>query len=429
MRKIHEHNSVYSTLKIHVIDPSTRFSFRRLEMLGTENIPKDGAIILAPNHCNTLMDALVVLQSRKGPTVFGARADIFNSPVLAKIMTFLRILPMVRERDGIRNVIRNKETMEVISEVLRDRVPYCVFCEGTHRPKHSLLPIKKGIFRTAFTAIQSGASDTVKIVPVGLDYSDFFRFRGKCVMEFGSPLDVGSYIDKTEENIPAETYRELSKELSSRISELITFIPDDELYDGKWALVRILGADVQGKMSVIKKMNRWNAAAIERVLEKEPEKMKKLLDEAKEFDTERHERRISIYSFCHKAPGIAARSLLWLISLPLYLVCAVLSMPIWLTATVICSKMKDRAFHNSVRMLVKMVLTPFTLIIWAILFFCTIKWYAALVLCLLFLPGCRIFYDYREFSRILLSDWKLTISGKGLKSRFAAIKESFLELI
>ena len=60
MRKIYEYNFWYSFLRPYV-DFITKTSFNSITVKGEENIPEDGAVIYAPNHCNTLMDALVVL--------------------------------------------------------------------------------------------------------------------------------------------------------------------------------------------------------------------------------------------------------------------------------------------------------------------------------------------------------------------------------
>ena len=78
MKAIYEKDGLYSSLR-PVVDWCCRHSYRRFEMHGEENLPEDGALILAPNHTNTLMDALVMLRAYKGPTVFGARADIFKN--------------------------------------------------------------------------------------------------------------------------------------------------------------------------------------------------------------------------------------------------------------------------------------------------------------------------------------------------------------
>ena len=142
--KIYESDVKYDILK-PCVDWCTRRSYRKISVSGLENIPEDGAVLLSPNHTNTLMDALVVLQAGSDAKVFGARADMFNKPLIAKIMYFLRILPMVRQRDGLRNVLKNHETFETIVETLEHGVPFCLFPEGRHRPAHSLLPLGKGI--------------------------------------------------------------------------------------------------------------------------------------------------------------------------------------------------------------------------------------------------------------------------------------------
>ena len=157
-KNIYDKDVKYSILK-PIVGWCTRRSYRRIQVQGQENIPNDGAILLAPNHCNTLLDALVVLQATREEKVFGARADMFNNPFIAKLMYFFRILPMVRQRDGLRNVLKNHETFDIIVDTLEHGVPFCLFPEGRHRPAHSLLPLGKGITRTAIAANERFGKD------------------------------------------------------------------------------------------------------------------------------------------------------------------------------------------------------------------------------------------------------------------------------
>ena len=48
----------------------------------------------------------------------GARADIFRKPAASKALRFLRILPMTRERDGLRTVTGNYKTFDEIDDAL-----------------------------------------------------------------------------------------------------------------------------------------------------------------------------------------------------------------------------------------------------------------------------------------------------------------------
>ena len=142
MAALYEKDWKYSWARVWC-DSATRSLFSAIRSEGKENVPRDGSVLLAPNHCNTLMDALVILQDWKEATLFGARADIFRKPAVRKILRFLRILPIPRARDGAREVTHNRATMEEVAECLEHGMRFCMFCEGTHRSKHTLLPLKK----------------------------------------------------------------------------------------------------------------------------------------------------------------------------------------------------------------------------------------------------------------------------------------------
>ena len=125
-KKIQDYDRAYSILR-HYVDFALRASYRTIKYVGTENLPKDGAIIFAPNHTNALMDALVILAMDNRPKVYVARADIFRNPMLAKIFRFLKIMPIMRMRDGIDEVKKNNKTIEKSVDVLRDKIPFVIF--------------------------------------------------------------------------------------------------------------------------------------------------------------------------------------------------------------------------------------------------------------------------------------------------------------
>ena len=183
MAEFWDHSRAYSLLRPYV-DLCTRRSFRKLEIIGKP--PKfDGAVIIAPNHTNTLMDALVVLLSFPRGILFGARADIFRKPRIASILHFLKIVPLARSnRDRPEELARNPQTFVEIDRALAHRMPFGIFSEGRHRPMHSLLPIRRGVATMAF---RSAEQRPTVVVPVGLDYSDWFRYRGIVRIRYGEP--------------------------------------------------------------------------------------------------------------------------------------------------------------------------------------------------------------------------------------------------
>lgn len=434
--KIYDKDLGYSILK-PIVDWNTKHSYRKVEVFGRENIPTDGAVIIAPNHCNTLMDALVILRAFEDESVFGARADIFNKPFIAKIMTFVRILPMVRQRDGLRNVLKNNETQEIIVETLENKVRFCMYPEGRHRPAHSLQSLGKGTFRAALAANARFCDKMpVYIVPAGIEYGDYFRYRSTCLITFGKPINVTEFVKGLGVENEVQMIEPLRKELASRMSELITYIKDDEhLYD-KWALTKMLAVDKGvrygdfGK-SLHKGMlaNREIVADIEKACETDPEEMEKLLEKVAEFDKKRRKKGISIYSFRKKNEVLnaAGKSLAALIGLPYWIFSAIVSLPMWLTYNILRSKTRDKAFHNTVGFGVKLALGTILFIIYAVLAFCLLPWPYALALTLLTIPSYSYFFDYLEGMRRFISDLRL-LGEKKLKGKFEDIVKRFKKI-
>ena len=320
MSRIWEKNSGYSILRFYV-DGCTRACYRHLTFSG--DLPDDGAVIIAPNHTSTLMDALVILCRRHGATVFGARADIFRKPLIAKILRFLRIVPMARIRDGAESVLKNRETFAEVDDVLAHGVPFCIFAEGRHRPMHSLLPIGKGVARIAFA---SARERQTYVVPTGIDQGSFFRFRRPCKVTFGEPVDVNAFLQAHEHDPETETYKDFRKVLFRRISSLITYVPDDEDYAARWEAIR---------------------------------------------------------------PKRESRTWLAVLTAPLFLLAALLCLPMWVTAEVLCRRAKDHAWNNTIRFGVKLLATPLMLLFWLLVL---PGWWK--LGAILFLLSYSFFYDW-----------------------------------
>lgn len=98
MAKIWEESKGYNIARFYV-DLCTITGFRSVKIFGKEKIPTDGCVLLAPNHSAALMDPLLVLLINNKPIGFGARADIFRKPLIAKFLRWIRIVPLARERE------------------------------------------------------------------------------------------------------------------------------------------------------------------------------------------------------------------------------------------------------------------------------------------------------------------------------------------
>ena len=424
MRKnIYDKDFGYNILK-PIVDWNLKHSYRKVEVRGKENIPTDGAVLIAPNHCNTLMDALVILRAFDNETVFGARADMFKNAFIAILRYFIRILPMVRQRDGMRNVLKNYETQEIIVDTLKNKVRFCMFPEGRHRPAHSLQVLGKGVFRAALAAnAEFGEKMPVYIVPAGIEYGDYFRYRSTSLVNFGKPINVTEMVKELNLENEAQVIDQLRKALSAKMSELITYIDYDDNYAPKWALTKVRALGFKGSLYEKMMNNRSIVADIEKACEEKPEEMQELFAKVNAFEKERRKKGVSIYSFCKKNPvlNIIGKGLAAVLGLPYLLFSGIVALPMWGIAEFLKKKIRDKAFRNTAVFGVKLAGNIIFGILYTVLAFCLLPWPWALAFLALAGPAYSYIYDYAEFIRRWISDINL-LGAKKLQKTFELLK-------
>jgi 1-acyl-sn-glycerol-3-phosphate acyltransferase len=193
-KNIEKYDVFYQLLKKYVDFWHNYIFYRKVIALGKDTIDFSIPTILAPNHQNALMDAMAVICTLNRQLVFLARADIFKKKVIARILYFLKILPIYRIRDGFDAVKQNDETFRDTLRVMENRNGVVILPEGNHATYRKLRQLKKGICRIAFqTAEASGVGKEINSVPVGLEYSHYWRFRQVLTVVYGHPIQVSEY--------------------------------------------------------------------------------------------------------------------------------------------------------------------------------------------------------------------------------------------
>jgi len=200
-----------------------RMSFSKLYRENCDKLPdfQSNVVIFAPNHCAAMIDPLLVLQIRRhAPVAYGARSDIFANPRTARILRWLRILPIARERNGLQEVAKNFATFDEAIECMDHGTPFCMFAEGTHRAERGMMPVKKGVFRIAKMAMDR-IDKPVYVVPIGIDYEYFFHEIGRAALRVGDPINVTDYFAANSDKSEAAVYHELCGILQERDLALI----------------------------------------------------------------------------------------------------------------------------------------------------------------------------------------------------------------
>ena len=112
-----------------------------LELSGTANIPRDGAVIITPNHQTYADPPLVSIPVRR-PVHYMAWDRLFEIPGLSWMIRRLRAFPVrleSRDPGATREAVR----------LLEARAALMIFPEGGRSPDGRVQPFKTGAFRLA----------------------------------------------------------------------------------------------------------------------------------------------------------------------------------------------------------------------------------------------------------------------------------------
>ena len=209
-----------------------RLTYKHITVKGLENIPLNQPVILAANHQNALLDALIIIFTTRMQPVFLARADIFKNRLVASILNYIKIAPVYRIRDGKSSLEKNIEVFENSVKILQNNKMLCLFPEGAHIGMKSMLPHKKAIPRIVFIAAESTNFEMdIQIVPVGISYNHYFRFRRSAVISYGEPIHSKNYYETYKEQGESKASVELRDDLYAAIEKLMVNVPDKAYYD------------------------------------------------------------------------------------------------------------------------------------------------------------------------------------------------------
>ena len=214
------------------------------------------SVIFAPNHGNSFYDAFSVIFSDHKIPVFLTRGGIFASKIAHFWLSVYYMLPIFRKRDGIKSVAKNQVIMAKCIELLKEgRHPVAMFPEGNHNMKLGLRPLKKGITRMAFDTLEKYPELDLKIIPIGLNYSDPMHFRANVLVLKGDAIYVKPFYERYKEN-KTEATNELLEAIRIGMDQLQLRIPLENYneIDKKYRRLRVHGPDLLANFNNDKKL-------------------------------------------------------------------------------------------------------------------------------------------------------------------------------
>jgi len=201
---------------LHTVIPPVLKAVWRPTVIGKENVPTTGGVILASNHLS-FVDSVVIPSCAPRRVHFLAKSDYFTGTgVKGRLQRLwfegLGMLPV--DRDDPQAALGSLDTA---LEVLRNGEAFGIYPEGTRSRDGRLYRGRTGVAHLALTAgvpvVPVGLVGTEKVQPVGSN-----RVRlAKVSVTFGTPIEVAGRFD----GIPlGKARRQLTDEIMAAIGAL-----------------------------------------------------------------------------------------------------------------------------------------------------------------------------------------------------------------
>ncbi|HRD37465.1 MAG TPA: 1-acyl-sn-glycerol-3-phosphate acyltransferase, partial [Bacteroidia bacterium] len=203
--------------------------YKRIKVKNKRVLEADAPMILALNHPNAFMDPVVFSLVVYPPKFkYLARGDAFKPGIAAYLLESLGLAPIYRIQDGGKEGLqKNSETYDRVNYFLRKRSKIIVFAEGLCIQERRLRPIKKGVPRMVFGAMDAIQNPDFVVVPVGINYSEASKVGSSMFYNIGEPIRVADFYEEYKEH-PSKTYNKFIKVLEPRMKDLITHIDNPE---------------------------------------------------------------------------------------------------------------------------------------------------------------------------------------------------------
>ena len=172
----------------------------RIKITGKENIPQEGACIMAANHIHALDPAVIELTNKRAVR-YMAKEELYKNPVLKWLAKIFGIFPVKRNGKDI-------EAIKTSLRVLKSGEVLGIFPEGTRNGMAKGKKVKTGAVLIAMKA-------NVPIIPVGI--SGTFKPFCKIRVNYGKPIEYSKYKEEEQDKDLAE---KLTDEMMEKIVDL-----------------------------------------------------------------------------------------------------------------------------------------------------------------------------------------------------------------
>lgn len=174
--------------------------FFKYRVIGAENIPDDGNIVIACNHKSNLDPIFLAASIKNREVAAVAKKELFNIKILGYILKKLNVIPINREKPDV-------STIKNILKSIKDGYVLGIFPEGTRVKDPGFGKAKAGL---ALFAIKGKAN----VIPISI-ISDYKLFN-RVTIYIDKPISFEEYY---KQKLTNEDYERLSQNVLEVIKE------------------------------------------------------------------------------------------------------------------------------------------------------------------------------------------------------------------
>jgi len=212
------------------------FYYKKIRMVGLENIPVDKPVLFLSNHQNALLDILPIATRSNRKPWYLTRGDIFENQFIKPLYEFLQMIPIYRIRDGKSNLAKNGHIFDTCGQLLNNGEAILLFPEANHSLIRKVRPLSKGFTRIIDAALRVNPNMDLQLVPIGQNYQTPGAIGDSRSIYFGKPIAVKDFKERTD------FVTAIKHEVFTSLTTLTTHIKDDVNYEN--IIVKLKEGDV-----------------------------------------------------------------------------------------------------------------------------------------------------------------------------------------
>jgi len=143
-------------------------------------------MLIAINHPNSFLDAIIISTLFDAEIHSLARGDVFSKKWSANLLKQLNIFPVFRRTEGVENLENNYQTFDQCKSVFRKGGIVLIFSEGRCINEWKLRPLGKGTARLAISSWEEHIP--LRVLPIGINYQSFRSFGKNVIIHIGDEI-------------------------------------------------------------------------------------------------------------------------------------------------------------------------------------------------------------------------------------------------